>query len=73
MIIDLKIRMEEQEEALMEMTRLTQKIDGQDPLEINTFSPKFDMNPEPVNLDFTKNFQIMEDKNFHPKNFKIGD
>jgi hypothetical protein len=30
MIIDLKIRMEEQEEALMEMTRLTNKIDGQE-------------------------------------------
>jgi hypothetical protein len=66
MIIDLKIRMEEQEDALMEMTRLTQKIDGQDAPDVGTFSPKFDMNPEPVNLDFTKNFQIMEDKNFHP-------
>ena len=65
--------MEEQEEALMEMTRLTHKINAQDSPEFKSLSPKFDMNPEPVNLEFTKNFQIMEDKNFHPQNFKIGD
>ena len=63
MMIDLRLRAEEQEDALMEMTKLSQKMDIQDMPEMETsFSPKFDMNPEPVNLDFTKNFQIMEQK-----------
>jgi hypothetical protein len=53
----------------MEMTRLSQQIDGG-----SSLSPKFDMNPEPVTFDFTKDIIMVEEiKPLHPTNFKMGD